>query len=299
MSTHEVSAELDGRPLGAVVKALFEMTWSKARDAISSGKITIDGQPARDERYTCKRGSVVTLSMNAPRQDKVREDAPKIVYVDEDVVVVDKPPGVMTTPFDTEHDTLIDQVRQMLYRKGSGERPELGLVHRIDKETSGLIVFTRGFDAKKELGAQFKGHSTERRYLAIVHGKVEAQMFSSRLVDDRGDGLRGSTDDMRKGLKAVTHVTPVRELRGATLIVCRLETGRTHQIRIHLSEAGHPLVGERVYVREFTGTRIPAPRLMLHAAELGFVHPRSKKAVHWKLPLPADMEQLVQQRLTV
>lgn len=299
MPTAEISAELDGRPLGAAVKALFTMTWSKARDAIASGKIQLDGAQASDERMTCKRGSVVTLTMNAPRQDKHREDAPKIVYVDEDVVVVDKPAGVMTTAFDTEHDTLIDQIRQMLYRKGSNERPELGLVHRIDKETSGLIVFTRGFDAKRELGAQFKGHSTERRYLAIVHGKVGAQMFASRLVEDRGDGLRGSTDDARKGLKAVTHVTPVRELRGATLIVCRLETGRTHQIRIHLSEAGHPLVGERVYIRDYEGTRIAAPRLMLHAAELGFVHPRSKKNVHWKLPLPPDMEQLVQQRLSV
>lgn len=299
MAQFEVNAALDGRPLGAVVKALFEMTWSKARDAIASGKVQLDGAQALDERLTCKLGSVIVLSMNAPRKDKHKEDAPKIVYVDEDVVVVDKPAGVITTPFDNEHDTLIDQVRQMLYRKGSGQRPELGLVHRIDKETSGLIVFTRGFDAKRELGAQFKGHSTERRYLAIVHGKVEAQMFSSRLVEDRGDGLRGSTLSARDGLKAVTHVTPVRELRGATLIVCRLETGRTHQIRIHLSEAGHPLVGERVYIRDYEGTRIAAPRLMLHAAELGFVHPVSKKTVHWKLPLPPDMEQLIQQRLTV
>jgi 23S rRNA pseudouridine1911/1915/1917 synthase len=298
MTQAEVSAELDGRPLGAVVRTLFQMTWSKARDAIASGKVKLDGEQARDERMTCKRGAVVSLEMNTPRVNK-QEDAPKIVYVDEDVVVVDKPAGLMTVAFEKEHDTLIDRVRHALRLKQPGSRPELGLVHRIDKETSGLIVFARGFDAKRELGAQFQGHSVERRYLALVHGEVGAQMFSSRLVEDRGDGLRGSTRDPRKGLRAVTHVTPVRALRGATLLMCRLETGRTHQIRIHLSEAGHPLVGERVYIRDFTGTRLPAPRLMLHATELGFVHPRSKKPVHWQLPLPPDMEQLVQQRLTV
>jgi 23S rRNA pseudouridine1911/1915/1917 synthase len=112
-------------------------------------------------------------------------------------------------------------------------------------------------------------------------------------VQDRGDGLRGSTDNVELGRESVTHVRAKEILAGATLIECALETGRTHQIRIHLSEAGHPLVGERVYVREYPGKQIPAPRLMLHAAELGFVHPVTGTELHFTEALPADMETLV------
>jgi 23S rRNA pseudouridine1911/1915/1917 synthase len=115
-------------------------------------------------------------------------------------------------------------------------------------------------------------------------------------VADRGDGLRGSSRLSRsaEGREAVTHVEPLEALAGATLVACRLETGRTHQIRIHLSEAGHPIVGERVYIRAYAGRRIEAPRLMLHAAELGFVHPATGLEVHWELPLPADMRSLLE-----
>src|SRR5262249_7446653 len=114
----------------------------------------------------------------------------------------------------------------------------------------------------------------------------------SYLVDDRGDGLRGSAPPgVREGQLAVTHVRPVESLHGATLIECKLETGRTHQIRIHLSEAGHPLVGERVYVRDFKSTLIPAPRLMLHAAELGFIHPDREEPMRFREEPPADFRE--------
>jgi 23S rRNA pseudouridine1911/1915/1917 synthase len=192
---------------------------------------------------------------------------------------------------------------QATQKGGSRARPALGVVHRIDKETSGLVVFTRTWLAKKSLSSQFRAHTVHRRYLAIAYGEVRTRRIESHLVEDRGDGLRGSwerTGSGRAGKKpppsaqrAVTHVESLEPLEGATLVACRLETGRTHQIRVHLSEAGHPILGERVYVRGYTGPEIPAPRLMLHAAELGFVHPATNREMRFERPMPEDMRAVL------
>jgi 23S rRNA pseudouridine1911/1915/1917 synthase len=175
------------------------------------------------------------------------------------------------------------------------------VVHRLDRNTSGLIVFARTRRAAEGLKEQFREHTAHRRYLAIAHGRVEARTFRSHLMLDRGDGMRGSSERARekggKGVRggklAVTHVAPVELLAAATLLECRLETGRTNQIRIHLAEAGHPLVGETMYLRDFPGRPLPAPRLMLHAARLGFVHPVTGEQLLFELPLPADMERVL------
>ena len=161
------------------------------------------------------------------------------------------------------------------------------------------MVFTRTWLAKHSLAGQFRRHSVHRRYLAVVRGEMwSARTFRSFLVEDRGDGRRGSArgappPDARE---AVTHLEPIEALAGATLVACRLETGRTHQIRIHLSEAGHPLLGEKVYVRGSLAVpgRLVAPRLMLHAAELGFIHPATEREVRWESPVPGDMRALVE-----
>jgi 23S rRNA pseudouridine1911/1915/1917 synthase len=115
-------------------------------------------------------------------------------------------------------------------------------------------------------------------------------------MEDRGDGLRGSARGRPppSAREAITHVERIEALAGATLVGCRLETGRTHQIRIHLSESGHPIVGERVYVRGYAGPLIEAPRLMLHAAELGFVHPATQREMRWELPMPDDMRAVLE-----
>ena len=126
----------------------------------------------------------------------------------------------------------------------------------------------------------------------MVPGYLPAQTIRSRLVRDRGDGRRGSTTFPDQGKEAVTHIGPVERLAGYTLVACRLETGRTHQIRIHLAELGHPVCGEKVY-----GPRTDAsgaPRLALHAAELGFVHPTTGEALRWEMPLPPDLATFVE-----
>jgi 23S rRNA pseudouridine1911/1915/1917 synthase len=247
-------------------------------------------EPTRPVREDAK----IVVSLRAP---KPRAPSPlgkdTILYVDAEVVVVKKPAGVSTVPYDErETGTLSELVHAELKRHG-GPRAELGVVHRIDKETSGLLVFTRTLAAKRHLKQQFRFHTVKRRYLAIAHGFVEPSTLTSRLVKDRGDGRRGSTKNPKLGRDAVTHVRMLERLPGATLVECRLETGRTHQIRIHLAEAGHPLLGERVYDRRYDGPRLSAPRLMLHATELGFEHPRTGEAMQFEEPMPEDMERVV------
>jgi 23S rRNA pseudouridine1911/1915/1917 synthase len=295
--TRVVPVALEG-PVDRVVRSLFGTSWGKARGWIEAGKVRVGGALVTDTTARVHAGAEIAVDQ-AARKPHAQELADgDVVFADTQVVVVVKPPGLSTIPYDdSETDTLDARVRAWLERKRlvpRGQRPTLGIVHRLDKETSGLVVFTRTWLAKQALSSQFRQHTVHRRYLAIAHGDVPARTLRSFFIENRGDGLRGSKrgpggKPPKDGREAVTHVTRLEPLAGATLVACRLETGRTHQIRIHLSESGNPLVGERVYVRGFRGPVIEAPRLMLHAAELGFIHPATEAEVRWEQPTPADM----------
>jgi 23S rRNA pseudouridine1911/1915/1917 synthase len=265
------------------------------RKLVQTGKVRVGGRVVTDPQQVVARGATVTLQMSAPRPAGGAVPRDALVHVDPHVVVVRKPAGIATVPYEDERDTL-DRVVQSLLRKtarpGASIAP-LGVVQRLDKDTSGLLVFARTTTAKRHLQQQLREHSVHRRYVAVAHGEVGAKVHRSFLIQDRGDGFRGSTRNQELGREAVTHVTPLEALAGATLIECRLETGRTHQIRIHLAESGHPLVGERVYIRGFTGEQLAAPRVMLHAAELGFVHPHTGQEVRFSDPIPPDMSAVI------
>jgi 23S rRNA pseudouridine1911/1915/1917 synthase len=193
--------------------------------------------------------------------------------------------------------TLADLLPALLPRSRSGRPQPVWAVHRLDKDTSGLVVFARTREGERELGRQFRAHTLERSYLAIVRGRAREGCIESFLVTDRGDGRRGSTTLPGQGKRAVTHVQIVERLGEFTLIECRLETGRTHQVRIHLGEAGFPLCGERVYDRPLHGRPLPdnssAPRLALHAASLGLQHPTTRKRMVWRSRLPEDLKSLL------
>lgn len=302
-----VPEDLGGRALDGAVKTLADVPWSLARRWIESGKIAVNGTPCTSGTKHVVAGAVITRHPRAPsaKATRVAEARDELIeYVDASVVVVRKPAGISTVPFGDESPadrerTLDAIVRDVLAKQDHlrGRAP-LGVVQRLDKATSGLLVFARSFAAKKHLGQQLRDHSMRRVYLAIAHGDVPKKTFRSRLVDNRGDGLRGSLrEDERAmdGQMAITHVEPVERLAGATLVACRLETGRTHQIRIHLSEAGHPIVGETVYVRNIAGPLIKAPRLMLHAKELGFVHPRTNEMMLFQQDPPDDFQAMLAQ----
>lgn len=297
-----VPASLTQRPLDAVVRALFALSWNEARGRIRTGKIAVNGATRTEPLFRTREGAEIAMRMRAPRPRVDPLETSAVVHLDAQVIVVNKPAGVSTIAYDEgESGALDDRVRFWLSRNGphtrAGPRPALGVVHRLDKETSGLLVFTRTWLAKKSLSSQFRAHTVERRYVAIVHGHLDSRTFRSRLVENRGDGLRGSHKGgghPQEGQVAITHVEALEALPDATLVACRLETGRTHQIRIHLSEAGHPVVGERVYVRGYDAPLHPAPRLMLHARELGFVHPASGEAVRWEREPPDDFDATLQ-----
>ena len=281
-------------PLDRLLRALQPgLTWTRARNAISSGKVTVDGRLITSPETVIRPGQRLTIHLSAPRHRTDALPPACLAFVDRHVVVVHKPAGLSTVPYDsTDQGTLQQILEAQLARNGRDRR--LGVVHRLDKETSGLLVFARTLDALRNLKQQFRFHTTRRQYVALAHGEVRASTYRSRLVANRGDGRRGSTTNPRLGKVATTHVVPREQLDSATLLECRLETGRTHQIRIHLAEAGHPLVGERVYGRQDLQPRLVAPRLMLHAELLGFEHPVTGQPMVFESAMPPDMAALVQ-----
>jgi 23S rRNA pseudouridine1911/1915/1917 synthase len=292
-----VPPALRGRPLDGALKALAAISWGDARKLIGRGKVKIGGAVVTDGERRVREGDIVEVDPQARRPVVISTvDRSRLVYVDPQVVVVDKPAGISTVPYaDGERGTLDQLVAALLPKSSRGKGPpsSLGVVQRLDKETSGLLVFARTFGAKKALAAQLRAHTVHRRYLALVHGQLKKTTFRTYLAKNRGDGIRGTSRFGREGQLSVTHVEPVRNFTRATLVACRLETGRTHQIRIHLAEAGHPIVGERVYIRDYKGELLTAPRPMLHAAELGFVHPVRGSTVKFETPPPDDFEAMM------
>jgi 23S rRNA pseudouridine1911/1915/1917 synthase len=233
--------------------------------------------------------------MSARDVRRAERPAVQLVHEDPHLVVIEKPAGVSTVPYDAkETGTAMDLVRDAWRLKGRrATATPLYVVHRLDKDTSGLLVFAKTKLCERGLHQVFKNHRADREYLAVAEGSVRPGRIESRLVADRGDGIRGSTRHAEMGQHAVTHVRVEEALAGATLCRVRLETGRTHQIRIHLSEGGHPLVGETVYIRDLLRagrTPLPAARLLLHAATLGFEHPVTHERLHFESALPPDYQ---------
>lgn len=284
-----------GTTLAAFVKAKTSVPWSVAKRQITAGKVFVDGAPATAVDLRLATGQSVELRAGAPRPRDPRDG--EVVYDDPHVVVLDKPAGVNSVPYEErELGTAMDLIRAAWRRQGKpATSVPLHVVHRIDRATSGLLMFAKTKRAELGLAAQLRAHSVARNYLCVAHGVVTPRRIESYLVRDRGDGLRGSTSRREQGKRAVTHVAIEQGTGRATLCRVQLETGRTHQIRIHLAEAGHPLVGEAVYIRDYTGPVLASPRLLLHAATLGFDHPVTGARVELSAPLPPDFVVVLEQ----
>ena len=295
--------------LAAVVRETLGGSWSEARKLCETGKVSVDGVVCTDPARRVGPGEV-TIDREAPRVAKGALPPERWLHSDEHLLVVNKPPGVLSVPRAGEKNTLLDRVRTPLGRghgrKRGAPRPFVGAVHRLDKGTSGLLVFARSPAVQEALQALFARHAIDRGYVALAHGAVEPGTHASWLLRDRGDGYRGSWGRRRPGRpaearpptnakRAVTHVKGSRRLKRASLVELALETGRTHQIRIHLAEAGHPLIGESVYDLDYAGKRIEASRVMLHAFRLGFVHPVSRRRLTFEQPPPGDFMVTLQQ----
>ncbi|TXT21893.1 MAG: 23S rRNA pseudouridine synthase [Planctomycetota bacterium] len=286
-----------------------------AASLLRNRQVQIDGNLCEDPQRRMKSGEVVKVLPHTIAAPPTEADI-RIHFVDEHLIVVEKPSGMTTMPHEEEahwsarrrrrEPTLEDLLPGVLAKASSPSRgrskraarpPRVIPVHRLDRDTSGLMVFARTVAAERSLVEQFREHSIDRAYLAIVLGEIAEHTIESFLARDRGDGKRGSVSDSDQGQHAVTHVRPIELIGGHALVECRLETGRTHQIRIHLSEAGHPVCGDKDY-RSPLGQkpivdRSGAPRLALHAAELGFEHPLTGEPLLFETRLPRDLSNFL------
>jgi 23S rRNA pseudouridine1911/1915/1917 synthase len=309
------------------LRARLKLSPSAASGLLRSRKVRLAGTVCTNPAWRLRAGQRVEILASAPSAGGRKQPSgprsssggrvpnPLIRFVDEHVVVVEKPSGLTTMRHAedvAEHGTrarrflpatLADLLPSLIAAHTAGPPGKVWAVHRLDKETSGLVVFARTKEAERRLGGQFRAHTTERLYLALVRGKAASARNESWLVRDRGDGRRGSSPPgpgtpPADAQRAVTHVRVVEALGPCTLVECRLETGRTHQVRIHLGEAGTPLCGERIYDRPLHGRPYPdvggIDRMALHAATLGFDHPATGERVRWTSPLPRDMAALVE-----
>jgi 23S rRNA pseudouridine1911/1915/1917 synthase len=285
------------------------LSWSQLRRLIHTRRVTVNHSLCMDEGRRLSVGDTVRL-LGEPLPP-ISPDQVRLRHVDEQLVIVDKPPRMLTLRHRAERhfpprrkaqQPTLDEILPQLLLEREGRRaarghrrPRLYCVHRIDRDTSGLLVFARDEGTQKALIEKFARHDVGRVYLAIVPGHVAAQTIASNLIRDRGDGLRGSTADVEQGQRAVTHLQPVEALGDYTLLECRLETGRTHQIRIHLAELDHPVCGDPIYRAAFGKSPIEdrsgAPRLALHAAKLQLIHPVSGASIHCESPLPQDLSR--------
>jgi 23S rRNA pseudouridine1911/1915/1917 synthase len=311
---YHVTPEHAGLTLAAALRTYLPgEPWSTVRRLVENRHVQINGNLCVDEGRRLSEGDVVKV-WDEPRDTPPSEDEVKILYQDQHLVVVEKPAGITTERHAEERHwpsrrkqrqpTIDEIVARILQRKkGRGRQgktsrpPRVRLVHRLDRDTSGVMVLALSADAERLLVRMFGKHAIHRAYHAIAQGRVEEQTFESHLVRDRGDRRRGSTTLPNVGQRAVTHVRPLEFFDNYTLVECRLETGRTHQIRIHLAEAGHPLCGEKIYSQPLFKKRVVdrsgAQRQALHAAELGFKHPITGEEMMFKTPMPADMGRLL------
>ncbi len=289
---------------------------NRIQNAAEAGSIFVNGIPVKSN-YRVKPLDVVTIMMNRPRRELeiIPQDIPlNIVYEDDELMVVDKPAGMVVHPGHGNYtDTLVNAIAFHLQDKPGydAKDPRLGLVHRIDKNTSGLLVIAKTEEAKTFLSAQFFHKTTKREYNAVVWGNVKEDKGTvvgniGRSQNDRLQMVVYPEGD--HGKPAVTHYEVIERLGYVTFIRCILETGRTHQIRVHMKYIGHTLFNDERYggnqiLKGTTFTRYKqfvqncfdtCPRQALHAKTLGFVHPRTGEEMMFDSPLPNDMVELIE-----
>jgi 23S rRNA pseudouridine1911/1915/1917 synthase len=269
------------------------------RRMLQAGRVTINGRVARDAKAAVSGDDRVTVADHSappptPSKPRARPQRLSIVHEDADVLVVDKPAGLLTSTVPREpRPTLLAMVREHVESNPAGRsRPaRVGLIHRLDRDASGLLVFSKSHEAYLSLKQQFFKHSVERVYTAVVIGipTPRSGKITSRLVE-RADGTVYSTAQPGKGERAVTEYVVQEERRGRALVRVTLHTGRKHQIRVHLSDRGTPIVGDTMYGRndgqEMARKSQPPGRLMLTATKLSFDHPWTGERVTFELPVP-------------
>jgi len=267
---------------------------------IADGRVEVDGQVVRASARAAAGARVALRPAPPPASAALPQDIPLDVrFEDTHLLVVHKPAGMVVHPAPGHPDgTLVNALRFALGPGGPGDPERPGIVHRLDRDTSGLMVVAKSEAAREGLVGLFSRHDIERAYLAIalghLAGAVRYDTFHGRHPVDR----KRFTSRLDRGKRAITEVRALERLHAATLIECQLHTGRTHQIRVHLSEHGHPLLGDPIYGRRLRDPRLldaaaTAGRLALHARLLGFRHPVTGEQLRFEAPLPDELQRAV------
>lgn len=313
----QVPPELAGKTICQALRAFRPGdSWKVVRRLVERRRVQVSGVLCLDVARRLNGAERITVA-ETPFPHPPDDGDVQIIYLDDAVVVIEKPTGMMSLRHVAEINW---PIRRRLQQPSADEvvlravgtamrskrdlsalppklrRQHLRSVHRLDRDTSGLLVFARTIDAERSLVKQFSEHSVGRIYQAIVKGQPNDGTIRSRLVRDRGDGLRGSTASDVEGKSAVTHVRLLESFGDHSLVECQLETGRTHQIRIHLAEQGFPVCGDTVYrgplesaaVKDTSGAR----RLALHSTRLEFKHPSTGEVLQFETRLPHDLAEL-------
>ena len=290
--------------LDKIVKAKHaELSWRQIREAIEKGQVTVEGRVEKDPGLDVFSGAAIELNLNRPAQSRARASF-DILHEDEHIIVLNKPAGLLSIPSTPEagssEDTVLRRVREYMEFK-RGHKTYVGMLHRLDRDTSGSLAVALSKNAHAAGREMFKEHLFERRYLALVHGIPDPPhgTIEARISSGYRDGRRKLVDFAASGLDAATDYKLRERLNGAALLELRLHTGRQHQIRLHLEKLGHPLIGERVYLAASRTPQAPSPvsakRNMLHAWKLAFPHPITGARIAVEAPVPMDFAKLMKQ----
>ncbi len=275
----------------ALAQLLPEYSRSRLALWIKAGRATLDGR-AVQPRQKVRGGEEIEVAPPAGPETLAHraEDIPlDIVFEDASLLVINKPAGLVVHPGSGNwHGTLLNAL--LRHAPALAGIPRAGIVHRLDKDTSGLLVVARTLTAQTDLVRQLQARSVKREYLAVAHGRIARDGKVDAPIG-RHPVTRTKMAVVARGRPAVTHYQVLERYANTTLLCCRLETGRTHQIRVHLSSIKHPLVGDPAYGKRNSG--IAFPRQALHAERLGLLHPSSRKEMSWHAEPPPDLQELI------
>jgi len=272
-----------------------QLSWTRIREAIARGQVLVDGALERDEARDVAPGAAITVDTNRPAIPHARLDLPRL-YEDGEILVIDKPAGLLTIATDPSQKHIEDTVLRRAQEYAAhlhGRRGYAGVLHRLDRDTSGALAIALVREAHTAGRELFAEHRFERRYLALVHGMPDPPdgTIAAPVSRDYANGRRRIARHDDEGRHAVTHYRVREAFLGAALVELRLETGRQHQIRLHLHQLGHPLLGERTYA---DAPDHRAPRQMLHAYWLEFPHPLRRGTVSAEAPVPSDFMRVME-----
>jgi 23S rRNA pseudouridine1911/1915/1917 synthase len=293
-----VSAEEAGERIDRILSARpIVKSRSTLQAWIAEGRVLVDGQPVRASARPAQGAHVLVRPAPPPRSAALAEDIPlHLLFEDEHLAVLVKPAGMVVHPAPGHASgTLVNALRfHLAVKAGDPERP--GIVHRIDRDTSGVMVVARTELAREGLIAQWKRHDIEREYVAIAIGQPPISLRIETLHGRHPVDRKRFTSRVARGKRAVTSLSVLERLHGASLVSCRLETGRTHQIRVHLAERGYPLLADAVYGHPSADPRVRAAseaigRQALHARVLGFRHPATGESLRFSAEPPEDFER--------